>query len=111
MTNTPRRCGWRWKRLPSCSSGPRGSAGDTHTLRHFPHHLPRTTNHANIGTATTPLEVLMANIINLTPHPVTLVTANGDRSEEHTSELQSRENCVCRLLLETKTQQSILTRQ
>src|SRR5690606_40072104 len=26
-----------------------------------------------------------------------------DRSEEHTSELQSRENLVCRLLLETKT--------
>src|SRR5690606_41321354 len=25
-----------------------------------------------------------------------------DRSEEHTSELQSRENLVCRLLLETK---------
>src|SRR5690606_41804181 len=25
-----------------------------------------------------------------------------DRSEEHTSELQSRENIVCRLLLETK---------
>src|SRR5690606_40097105 len=27
-----------------------------------------------------------------------------DRSEEHTSELQSRENLVCRLLLEKKTQ-------
>src|SRR5690606_39680057 len=27
---------------------------------------------------------------------------NGDRSEEHTSELQSRENLVCRLLLEKK---------
>src|SRR5690606_41078912 len=26
----------------------------------------------------------------------------GDRSEEHTSELQSRENLVCRLLLEKK---------
>src|SRR5690606_41601581 len=26
--------------------------------------------------------------------------ADGDRSEEHTSELQSRENLVCRLLLE-----------
>src|SRR5690606_40413028 len=26
----------------------------------------------------------------------------GERSEEHTSELQSRENLVCRLLLETK---------
>src|SRR5690606_41860143 len=30
------------------------------------------------------------------PHPV------GARSEEHTSELQSRENVVCRLLLEKK---------
>src|SRR5436309_12305907 len=28
--------------------------------------------------------------------------AHGDRSEEHTSELQSRENLVCRLLLEKK---------
>src|SRR5690606_40367460 len=28
--------------------------------------------------------------------------ANGQRSEEHTSELQSRENLVCRLLLEKK---------
>src|SRR5690606_40650198 len=27
---------------------------------------------------------------------------NGKRSEEHTSELQSRENLVCRLLLEKK---------
>src|SRR5207302_9300711 len=27
---------------------------------------------------------------------------NDDRSEEHTSELQSRENLVCRLLLEKK---------
>src|SRR5690606_41823215 len=27
---------------------------------------------------------------------------NGERSEEHTSELQSRENLVCRLLLEKK---------
>src|SRR5690606_41928092 len=27
----------------------------------------------------------------------------GSRSEEHTSELQSRENVVCRLLLETNT--------
>src|SRR5690606_40607030 len=29
----------------------------------------------------------------------------GDRSEEHTSELQSRENLVCRLLLEKKKKQ------
>src|SRR5690606_41216357 len=32
----------------------------------------------------------------LTPHP------RMERSEEHTSELQSRENLVCRLLLEKK---------
>src|SRR5690606_41268046 len=30
------------------------------------------------------------------------VRLNGFRSEEHTSELQSRENLVCRLLLEKK---------
>src|SRR5690606_41307381 len=29
-------------------------------------------------------------------------TEDGSRSEEHTSELQSRENLVCRLLLEKK---------
>src|SRR5690606_42097462 len=29
-------------------------------------------------------------------------TSSGSRSEEHTSELQSRENLVCRLLLEKK---------
>src|SRR5690606_40595276 len=29
-------------------------------------------------------------------------TTHADRSEEHTSELQSRENLVCRLLLEKK---------
>src|SRR3712207_8510874 len=31
------------------------------------------------------------------------------RSEEHTSELQSRQYLVCRLLLEKKTESSILT--
>src|SRR5690606_40414705 len=34
------------------------------------------------------------------PHLV--MPAHHDRSEEHTSELQSRENLVCRLLLEKK---------
>src|SRR5690606_40251739 len=33
---------------------------------------------------------------------ITNPTINIDRSEEHTSELQSRENLVCRLLLEKK---------
>src|SRR5690606_40250095 len=36
-------------------------------------------------------------------HAAAMVTAVGrGRSEEHTSELQSRENLVCRLLLEKK---------
>src|SRR5690606_41502247 len=39
-----------------------------------------------------------------TPARAPLSTGGGDpsRSEEHTSELQSRENLVCRLLLEKK---------
>src|SRR5436309_10617675 len=32
-----------------------------------------------------------------------------ERSEEHTSELQSRENLVCRLLLEKKKKKTIFT--
>src|SRR5690606_41588818 len=34
--------------------------------------------------------------------PMHLIADNAARSEEHTSELQSRENLVCRLLLEKK---------
>ena len=34
-----------------------------------------------------------------------VTTETGIRSEEHTSELQSRENLVCRLLLEKKKKQ------
>src|SRR5258707_4549973 len=37
--------------------------------------------------------------------------ATGSRSEEHTSELQSRQYLVCRLLLETKDGVSYATRQ
>src|SRR5690606_39523438 len=38
------------------------------------------------------------------PPPPPKYPNNVDRSEEHTSELQSRENLVCRLLLEKKNQ-------
>src|SRR5690606_9441967 len=37
--------------------------------------------------------------------PAALLYSSGTRSEEHTSELQSRENLVCRLLLEKKKRQ------
>src|SRR3712207_8252085 len=36
-----------------------------------------------------------------------VITPNGGRSEEHTSELQSRQYLVCRLLLEKKTHLAI----
>src|SRR5205085_11805270 len=35
-------------------------------------------------------------------HAVHVIKRGGDRSEEHTSELQSQSNLVCRLLLEKK---------
>src|SRR5688572_32260867 len=38
-------------------------------------------------------------------------THNSHRSEEHTSELQSQSNLVCRLLLEKKKQQNSATIQ
>src|SRR2546427_8542104 len=38
-----------------------------------------------------------------------LHVGRGARSEEHTSELQSQSNLVCRLLLEKKKKQSITT--
>src|SRR2546430_9855282 len=36
------------------------------------------------------------------PRPLALQHVRGGRSEEHTSELQSQSNLVCRLLLEKK---------
>src|SRR3712207_7333490 len=41
-----------------------------------------------------------------TPNPLERSSACPERSEEHTSELQSRQYLVCRLLLEKKKQQS-----
>src|SRR5690606_39809359 len=40
------------------------------------------------------------------PHAAMRKTTTPTRSEEHTSELQSRENLVCRLLLEKKKQKT-----
>src|SRR2546430_7124590 len=41
--------------------------------------------------------IALAALAAALPHP-----AHADRSEEHTSELQSQSNLVCRLLLEKK---------
>src|SRR3712207_6936680 len=50
----------------------------------------------------------LENILDYIPKGVTLLpntsgARNAERSEEHTSELQSRQYLVCRLLLEKKT--------
>src|SRR5690606_41755119 len=57
-----------------------------------------------LGSQQTLLVALLATVIGLGIGTVlgTLAGAFGGRSEEHTSELQSRENLVCRLLLAKK---------
>src|SRR5205809_3335992 len=45
---------------------------------------------------------LLASNPERTPHRSSKVRVHPDRSEEHTSELQSRLHLVCRLLLEKK---------
>src|SRR6266571_3242700 len=42
------------------------------------------------------------------PHPARVAGGAGGRSEEHTSELQSHVNLVCRLLLEKKNADSLV---
>src|SRR2546430_7836246 len=46
--------------------------------------------------------------ISVAPRDVVASPADADRSEEHTSELQSQSNLVCRLLLEKKKQSRML---
>src|SRR5690554_7113155 len=55
---------------------------------------------APVGFAITGIQYFLTAIKNLTSKDVYLST--GVRSEEHTSELQSRPHLVCRLLLEKK---------
>src|SRR5258708_24719877 len=50
------------------------------------------------------LAVLVARVVGHAAHPV-------ERSEEHTSELQSPDHLVCRLLLEKKKKKSKQKRQ
>src|SRR2546422_2451447 len=50
----------------------------------------------------TPLSMIAGAISGALPPVAGWAAANGQRSEEHTSELQSRLHLVCRLLLEKK---------
>src|SRR5690606_41131565 len=59
-----------------------------------------------VGNARQALALIAANFYGKPAEELTLLGVTGTngktRSEEHTSELQSRENLVCRLLLEKK---------
>src|SRR3712207_7951746 len=48
---------------------------------------------------------ILATVRRLGERAAVVVVAHSDRSEEHTSELQSRQYLVCRLLLEKKNKQ------
>src|SRR5258707_10683609 len=54
------------------------------------------------GSLMTPLLILLFGVHPITAVGIDLLYAEKQRSEEHTSELQSRQYLVCRLLLEKK---------
>src|SRR2546427_5841314 len=68
--------------------------------------FPYTTLFRSDSSATTQRERITCSSIrgsvSSLPAPPALRRAGRDRSEEHTSELQSQSNLVCRLLLEKK---------
>src|SRR5688572_31506295 len=52
----------------------------------------------------------LQSVSALRRHPIFVKTASAFRSEEHTSELQSQSNLVCRLLLEKKKKKEKITK-
>src|SRR3712207_8746978 len=67
---------------------------------HEHHHAPLTLRHQDHGG----VEVARVAVVPHDGHAVHLTVYPAHRSEEHTSELQSRQYLVCRLLLEKNTQ-------
>src|SRR5438045_6798352 len=59
----------------------------------------------------TPTRTTSAWFSSLGPRPSSCLTANSIRSEEHTSELQSLRQLVCRLLLEKKNTKHVWSGQ
>src|SRR2546427_6126510 len=55
-----------------------------------------------VGRRVADLVLLVFGIVPAEERPRSLAVVAVDRSEEHTSELQSQSNLVCRLLLEKK---------
>src|SRR3712207_8161478 len=79
---------------------PISGGSSTHPFR-CPYPRKRSTSHRTARTKRT----TMASITRISSMPIdTSYTIKGSRSEEHTSELQSRQYLVCRLLLEKKKQ-------
>src|SRR2546427_9143707 len=54
-----------------------------------------------------PIGLLLDHFARGLPSPMTRLGLDLDRSEEHTSELQSQSNLVCRLLLEKKKNKNL----
>src|SRR3712207_6980335 len=50
---------------------------------------------------------LFYKTLNILPHSLSACRIKSKRSEEHTSELQSRQYLVCRLLLEKKKRKKV----
>src|SRR5690606_38394184 len=69
-------------------------------VMHYNLHKTFSTPHGGGGPGSGPVAV-GEKLAPFLPGPIVTVLEEG-RSEEHTSELQSRENLVCRLLLEKK---------
>src|SRR3712207_8097693 len=70
------------------------------TAAWFLSHKSPSNTHANKNQAVP----FPAPVAEVTPGTNGAILTLSDRSEEHTSELQSRQYLVCRLLLEKKTQ-------
>src|SRR2546430_16878921 len=113
--------GWGVVRLKSCADDPRlrrrHGGADPAPPRFdcqscFPPHVSRASSIAKLGEIpmsafSLPPAFLRRNIRAETPerctrYPSPILRKRESRSEEHTSELQSQSNLVCRLLLEKK---------
>src|SRR2546426_5709123 len=75
--------------------------------RQVPHRRVRAQRHGGREAAVAcPLQPVTPSPPAPLPLPVAVLVSGGGRSEEHTSELQSPCNLVCRLLLEKKKKQT-----
>src|SRR2546430_12968482 len=73
---------------------------DKHHLHHATYRRENEEEHLNFGGH--PIYVALLFIVNGAPLVAVDLIFHTRRSEEHTSELQSQSNLVCRLLLEKK---------